>query len=417
MKKRTRVLPALTPESSLKRRLRRHLRDLGFEKSEDGNLLPPASTKNSIRRAHAVHRADVLEKNAEFAAQRFPRLKIHLASGHEVQPTRIRPRLEVIRSDTWQSDLFRLATLSWSIPVSQGFGRRIRYLVWDQHNNKLIGVIALGDPVFNLRARDEHIGWNSSARRQRLVNIMDAYVLGAVPPYNSLLCGKLVACLVRTQEVRRDFHSKYGQTTGIISQAPKQARLVLVTTSSALGRSSVYNRLKIKGQAYFSSIGHTGGWGHFHVPDDLFSDLRQYLRGMSHAYVDGHAFGDGPNWRLRTIRAALDALDFKGDLLRHGIRREVFVCHLATNAEQVLRGDRKRPSFNTLKTVDVVAELAKERWIVPRAQRQPSFNDWEVADFEALINAKAVGHSEKSAPNVVRLEHTVSDIESLCGTR
>ena len=263
----------------------------------------------------------------------------------------------------------------------------MRYLVWDQHNEKLIGLIALGDPVFNLKARDDYVGWDSEARRQRLVNILDAYVLGAVPPYNTLLCGKLVACLVRTDQVRRDFQSKYGQTTGIISQEAKRAKLVMVTTSSALGRSSVYNRLKINGDEYFRSIGFTGGWGHFHVPDDLFWDLREYLRSMSHEYVDGYAFGDGPNWRLRTIRAALDALEFRGDLLRHGIQREVFACNLATNASKILRGERKRPIFNTLKTVDEVGELAKERWIVPRAERQPDYLNWDVANFETLVTA------------------------------
>lgn len=385
MSKRKKVVPALTKESNLKRRLRKHLKTLGFEKSKDGNLVPPVSTKDSIRKVHAVHRADILNRNAEFARWQLPKLRYHFASGHEIEPSKIQPRLELIRSDTWQSALFRLATLSWSIPVSAGFGRRMRYLVWDQHNEKLIGLIALGDPVFNLRARDHHIGWDSEARRQRLVNILDAYVLGAVPPYNSLLCGKLVACLVRTDQVRRDFQSRYGQTTGIISQEAKRAKLVMVTTSSALGRSSVYNRLKINGDEYFRSIGFTGGWGHFHVPDDLFWDLREYLRGMNHEYVDGHAFGDGPNWRLRTIRAALDALGFGGDLLRHGIRREVFSCNLAANASKVLRGERKRPNFNTLKTVDKVSELAKERWIVPRAGRQPDYLGWDAANFETLV--------------------------------
>ena len=399
MSKQKKIVPALTQESNLKRRLRKHLRDLGFGKSKEGNLIPPAYTKNSIRKVHAVHRTDVLKKHAEFINQYSPKLKNYFASGHEVDPSKIQPRLELIKSGTWESALFRLAALSWSIPVSAGFGRRMRYLVWDQHNEKLIGLIALGDPVFNLKARDDHIGWDSEARRHRLVNILDAYVLGAVPPYNSLLCGKLVACLVRTDEVRRDFQLKYGHTTGIISQKAKRAKLVMVTTSSALGRSSVYNRLKINGDVYFRSIGYTGGWGHFHIPDNLFWDLREYLRSISHKYVDGYKFGEGPNWRLRTIRAALDALEFRGDLLRHGIRREVFVCNLATNTLEVLRGKHKRPTFNALKTVEEVGDLAKERWIVPRAERQPNYLDWEVADFEALIKtgatAQVEGHNTK----------------------
>ena len=66
--------------------------------------------------------------------------------------------------------------------------------------------------------RDELIGWNSADREKRLVNVMDAYVLGAVPPYNFLLGGKLVAALVRTKEVRNDFAERYGNTRGIISK-------------------------------------------------------------------------------------------------------------------------------------------------------------------------------------------------------
>ena len=211
------------------------------------------------------------------------------------------------------------------MPVSNGFGRRLRYLVWDNHNNKLIGIIAIGDPVFNLSVRDNLIDWDAQARGKRLVNIMDAYVLGALPPYNALLGGKLVACLLRSRDIYDDFAKAYGKTTGIISQQEKKARLLVVTTSSSMGRSSVYNRLKLGGIEYFKSIGYTGGWGHFHIPDSLFLDLREYLREIGHPYADLNRFGQGPNWRMRTTRAALHALGFKDDMLRHGIQREVFL--------------------------------------------------------------------------------------------
>jgi hypothetical protein len=51
-----------------------------------------------------------------------------------------------VSRDIWESDLFRLASLTWAVPVSNGFGRTLRYLVWDEHNDKLIGLIAIGDP-------------------------------------------------------------------------------------------------------------------------------------------------------------------------------------------------------------------------------------------------------------------------------
>jgi hypothetical protein len=102
--------------------------------------------------------------------------------------------------------------------VSNGFGRRLRYLVWDNYHDKLIGLIAIGDPVFNLSVRDQLVGWNAKERGDRLVNIMDAYVLGALPPYNMLLGRKLVAPLVRSRDIYDDFTRAYGGTTGIISK-------------------------------------------------------------------------------------------------------------------------------------------------------------------------------------------------------
>jgi Domain of unknown function (DUF4338) len=107
------------------------------------------------------------------------------------------------------------------------------------------------------------------------VNVLDAYVLGAVPPYNMLLGGKAVACLVRSCEVFDDFKRFYGNTVGIISGKRKRAELLAVTTTSSMGRSSVYNRLQLAGVQYMTSIGYTVGWGHFHIPDHLFEQIRQ----------------------------------------------------------------------------------------------------------------------------------------------
>lgn len=381
------VIPAFSVEANLKRKVRDHLRTLGFSKDTSGHLVPPISSKESVRVLHRVQRRERILAQRDFIKDQFKTLRDHFAAGVDVDPTRVTPRLELIDAGTWQSDLFRLATLSWSVPVSAGFGRRLRYLVWDSHNAKLMGVIALGDPVFNLKARDDLIGWNSKDRAKRLVNIMDAYVLGAIPPYNQLLGGKLVSCLIRTRDVRDDFAEKYADTRGIISKKRKKAQLVMVTTSSSLGRSSIYNRLNLDDRAYFAPIGFTGGWGHFHVPDSLFASLRDYLRDAEHAYVDGHKFGQGPNWRLRTIRAAFDALGFDADMLRHGIKREVYLCNLAVNSAKILRGESVRAVYRALKSVDEVGVLARERWLIGRAERMPEYRDWKVEEFEKLLRS------------------------------
>jgi hypothetical protein len=388
MGKRASSLIVLSAQAALKRRLRRHLTSLGFQKAQDGSLTPLGVEKDAIRTIHAVQRSDRLTANRTFIAERLPALSKYFASGDDIDPAHISPILQRISSGTWEGDLFRLASLTWSVPVSNGFGRRIRYLVWDEHNGKLIGVIAIGDPVFNLSVRDNLVDWDVKARAERLVNIMDAYVLGALPPYNALLAGKMVACLVRSRDVYNDFSRTYGNTTGIISHQEKRARLLAVTTSSSMGRSSVYNRLKLGGIEYFRSIGYTGGWGHFHIPDRLFTDLRDYLRLIGHSYADQHRFGQGPNWRLRTTRAALVALGFHDDTLRHGIQREVFICELASNALRMLHSGLGRPNLSTLLSAEEVANLAVERWMLPRSQRMPEFKQWKRENIATLFDEK-----------------------------
>jgi len=372
-------------KADLIQKLQQHLSSLGFRAGKRGLLELPGTGKESIRSLHSAQRSGRINSNLSFIKSKLPPLNKYFASGNEIDPLRISPTLQRISSGTWEGDLFRLASLTWSVPVSTGFGRRMRYLVWDNHHGKLIGLIAIGDPVFNLSVRDQLIGWNSKQRGDRLVNIMDAYVLGAVPPYNMLLGGKLIACMVRSKNIYDDFAKQYGNTTGIISTEQKKARLLAVTTSSSMGRSSIYNRLKLDGVEYFKPIGFTGGWGHFHIPDELFLELRSYLRLAKHPYADDHQFGGGPNWRLRTIRAALSALGFKADLLRHGIQREVFISMLAQNAPQLFRTGEGIPNTDSLHSAEDVASLALERWVIPRSIRREDYKHWESNDIEASI--------------------------------
>ncbi len=318
-------------------------------------------------------------------------MSCYFADGREVVPSSIRPALELVEAETWQSNLFRLASLTWSVPVSHGYGRRLRFLVWDLSNNKLVGLLGLGDPVFNLRVRDAHIGWSVSQRERLLVNVMDAFVLGAVPPYNSLLSGKLVASLIRTQEVRDVFAQKYGKSTGTISGKQKGARLVAVTTSSALGRSSLYNRLSLGGVKYLCPLGFSKGWGHFHVPESVFKLMRAYLEEIGHPYASGNRFGQGPNWRLRVIREAMSRLQINPNLLRHGVRRQVFISELASNMARYLTGKVVRPQFKSLLSVDEVSSLALKRWILPRAERNSDFIDWRKEMVLEMLREPAKG--------------------------
>jgi hypothetical protein len=375
----------IIPESLLEHRiriaLRKHLRKSGFKLTRDGKLKAPYESKEALRGLHYAQRQEQLKNNQEFVANKWGKLSYYFADGCDVRPNMISPRLDLIQNEGRKRDLFKLATLGWSVPVSNGYGRRMRFLIWDDYNGKLIGIMALGDPVFNLKVRDSLIRWNAQERKERLVNIMDAYVLGAVPPYSNILGGKLVACLVRTREVVDIFAMRYGNRCGTISKQNKNAQLVLVTTTSALGRSSIYNRLKIDDRLYFEPIGYTEGWGHFHIPDSIFDMMCDYLESVGDDYAKSYSFGNGPNWRIRVIRKCINKMGMNNEILKHGIRRQVFASRIADNAFEFLSGKQETPEYGTLLSVPEVSRLVKERWIIPRANRNPEYLDWKKEQY------------------------------------
>ncbi|MGN6519573.1 MAG: Druantia anti-phage system protein DruA [Dokdonella sp.] len=350
--------------------------------------------KEAYRRFHLPKRVEKLEANLRWLDRAQADLLKWFADGTDVVPSAIQPELELISKETWQSDLFRLAALYWQVPVSDGYGRRMRFLVWDRSNGKLMGIFALGDAVFNQAARDAHIGWDHHRRGDALVNLMDAYVLGSLPPYSHLLGGKLVASLVATRDVSEAFKKRYCGSTGLISGQKKNARLVAVTTTSALGRSSVYNRLKLGDRQIFEPIGFTSGWGHFHLSGKIFDELRAYLEFKNDSYANGFNVGSGPNWRIRVIRRALEGLGLDTSLARHGFSREVFFAKLASNAQAYLRGDNQRAMYRGLPSVKEVSAQAIERWMIPRSMRDRRYLDWKAVDLIAAVYGNSTRQSQ-----------------------
>ena len=371
----------------LKQAIHSHLLNLGFSKNGSGYFVDGVLTKQKIRNLHAAQRLDILERQRAFVETHGSELAQYFASGSQIDPTSIDPELVEVLPDSLESRLFRFACLLWSVPVSQGFGRRLRFLVRDRQNGCVIGLFALGDPVFNLSPRDNWIGWTHEDRRDRLVHVMDAYVVGAVPPYSQMIGGKLVAALMGSTEVKRAYERKYLARQSVIRRRNHRARLVLLTTTSALGRSSIYNRLAIPDGPRFLRIGSTKGFGHFHLHGRIFDSLRDHLVARGHPYASGHRFGMGPNWKLRVARAALEDIGINGNsILKHGIEREVYVIPLADNWKEVLSGRQKRVLSLTRSAAEI-SRFCLSRWIVPRSNRGKSFQSFDSGSImTALLN-------------------------------
>jgi len=361
--------------SDLRDRIIRSLRAQGFL-VQNGTLLPPKKlSKERIRELHETAVEHRIERARDGLFRKEKELLQHIASGTEIVPSRICPRLVEVLPESEEELLFRYASLHWSIPVSSGYGRRLRFVVVDEHTGKLIGLIGLGDPVYSLGPRDEWVGWTLSDRKERLSNVMDAFVLGAVPPYSFLLCGKLVAMLAASDTVRDAFKRKYGGTRSVIRGKVHDGRLVLITTTSALGRSSIYNRLRFRERLLYQSVGFTKGSGEFHFSNGLYGTITEFAEEHCEPTAKQERWGSGFRNRREVIKKCLPALGLSSDWLYHGIKREVFVIPLARNTREFLRGQHTRLMLYHQSEAEIF-KYFRDRWMLPRASWDERFKSW-----------------------------------------
>lgn len=366
-----------------------HLRQLIFEELErldftfdkQGNITPPDTSKDAIRRLHQTSQIIELEKSQPWLHSKLCKYKSYFANGFDIVPEHIKPRLIYV-TENWQNDLFRIARLTWSLPYSTGFGRRLRYLIIDEHNNKLMGIFALQSPPIHFPARDNLFKYPDNKKIELINQTMDIHTLGAIPPYNLLLGGKLVALAAACNQVRRDYYIKYSERKTEMEDRILPAHLVGLTTTSAFGRSSIYNRLKYKDEAIAESIGYTEGYGNFHL-QKLYPIFKEYLATEGVSIKGGYGTGPKRSWQF--IRLTLDKLGVSGDLLKHGIKREAFLFSLVNNLKKYLEGNDNVPQYRDL-PFDDLAEYWQERWLLPRSVSYDNWRSYENSQlFAGLI--------------------------------
>jgi hypothetical protein len=360
------------------------LQEAGFVVGE-GSISPPPADKITLRDIHRPACQMEIATRLGWLQKYLPRYLPYFADGQEVVPERIHPVLREVTTEH-EHHLFRIARFLWSIPFSKGYGRRLRFLVIDESNGKLIGLLALQSPPLSFPARDRLFRYPPGRKTELVNQTMDIQTLGAVPPYNHLLGGKLIALIAASNEVRQAYQRKY---SGRITEMEKRAlppHLVALTTTSAFGRSSLYNRLRYNGIQIAESIGYTEGYGIFHLLE-LYPLLRTFLESQGISTRGG--FGTGPRRKWQILVMALERLGLSGDLLRHGVRREVFLFRLVDNLEDYMEGRTDEPQYRDLPFSDLV-NWWRERWLLPRSQRVDGWRAWRKENIQTLLIQQAV---------------------------
>lgn len=355
----------------------------GFTVDENGNLNPPDNQevdKETLRELHDPARQIELERRQEWLRKNLPRYLPFFADGKEIEPEQIKPSLVEVNKK-WQHELFRVARLTWSLPYSKGFGRRLRFLVMDEYNDKLIGILALQSPPLSFPARDSLFDYPKGRKVEFVNQTMDIHTLGALPPYSHLLGGKLVAMAAVSSEVREAYRRKYQGRVTEMEGRVLPAHLVALTTTSAFGRSSLYNRLTYNDELLAQPIGYTEGYGSFHLLH-LYPLFREFLESQGISTRGG--FGTGPRRKWQTMVRALERLGFSADLLKHGVKREVFLFPLASNVKDYMEGRVGEPIYFD-RPFTKLATYWRERWLLGRVERVDGWREWRRGEIEEML--------------------------------
>ncbi len=329
------------------------------------HISPKSNDKITYKSIQLEARNEYLNRNKKFLLKYLSEIASYSKKGIDIIPGEIDLELRLVSSGTFEEIIFKWWNLVWwSIPYQRPYGRQMRFLIWDKTHNTPFGLICLQSPVLKMAVRDNTLQIPKEELDIWVNRSMNAHRVGALPPYNELLGGKMVALALVSNEIRDAYKNKYKNYTTIIKKRYINPELLFITTTSAFGKSSLYNRLKYNGRYIAELLGYTRGSGSFHIPEELY---QKTLKILSQKGVDiARGFGHGSSKKLKLISLGLKYLGLS-KYEYHGIKRAFYLFPLVENLREVIT-QKEKPiylnySFNEL------MNYWKERWCLPRAER------------------------------------------------
>lgn len=376
-------------KTKIKRELTKVLRQQGYDVEKNTFALND-SDREAKRSVHSLAKIERIDVRKDFIQRKVPFIKKSLLDGSVLEVDKISPKLIEVEADSEWEILFRWWNLVWwSLPYERAYGRQIRYVVWDQYHKAPIGLIGLQSPILSWSVRDDYLGITKDGRDYWVNQSLSAQRLGALPPYNYVLGGKLVAYLMTTDTVRKKFETKYSGIKTLMQKRKLPSNLLFITTTGAYGKSSVYTRLKYEEEYVAKFIGYSQGSGSFHIPNSLFNKLVQFLERKGHDVRRG--YGSGPSRKLRLITQSLRLLGFPNGS-SHGVQRAVYLFPFVKNLTDVIQNNA-RPKWHH-RSIKSLTEYWKKRWAIPRIEKDQTYKTFNGEKFikEALAN---LNHPEK----------------------
>jgi hypothetical protein len=355
--------------TGLKREVTQVLRKQGYTVRRNGLFSLKKDELEQRRKLHELAKAERAVSREDFLLDNIELIKTHLIDGSKLEIDKIDPEIIEVQPESNEEKLFRWWNIIWwSLPYERAYGRQMRFVVWDKYHKAPIGLIGLQSPILSWAPRDKYLGIEPDVRDYWVNQSLSAQRIGALPPYNDVLGGKLVSLLMTADVVRDTFQRKYADQKTVIKQRLIPSNLLFITTTGAYGKSSVYNRLKFNNETVAKFIGYTQGTGTFHIPNSLYQDLVKYLEKKGINVKRG--YGSGPSRKLRLIDQALQSLGFANGIT-HGVKRALYLFPLVNNLKEVIT-DNEEPVW-THRDIREMTDFWRSKWAHPRATKDESY--------------------------------------------
>lgn len=258
-------------------------------------------------------------------------------------------------------------------------------------------------------------------------SMMELNVCGAVPPYNSILGGKLVALLMLSKEVVDQYKHKYENTPSEIASrmkgeaVVKPANLVFIgTTSLYYIGSSQYNRLSLPKELFgkfdvkWTRLGETAGYGTMHISDITTKCLYEVAeRNMGYSQIN-HVFGEGTSPKLRLINSGVRSIMEEkianlaaNQFPKHSMPRIIYGAPIINNLQNYLFNKNCKPDYyfgdmTASEVSEKIIDYWRNRWLKMRLNNK-----------EALENIKNFKKEEFLISNVLKRKHDAIEFISL----
>lgn len=362
-------------EGDLRNRIIEALKSQGFHVNP--HLRPKRNEKDTLRKIHRQKRTEQLKFHKKFLLENLDKIKKFSINGEDLEPSKIDLELIEVTPESFESKIFFWWNLVWwSVPFDKPIGRQMKFILWDKHHNAPFGLIGLQSPPLRSSVRDSFLSLNNGNIDYWINQSMYGQRIGALPPYNELLGGKMVALSLTSNELRKAYSKKYENRKSLIRKRIIPSRLLFITTTSAFGKSSVYERIKYNGETVGRFIGFTSGSGTFHLPQTLYEEALLFLEQKGISVKRG--YGTGPSRKLTLIDTAFRYLKIP-NFTFHNIRRGYYIFPHAKNLHNVIHKN-KRPLWHDRPFKELI-DFWKERWAIPRSERIDEWKHFSTKDF------------------------------------